>query len=51
VFSFYTVDQATTAKWVLADAVDLLHLDRWPRPVKRKDSDEKMKKEIDIFSM
>jgi hypothetical protein len=44
---FYDVNQLSLAKSRLCDDIDLLKLDKWPRPSRRRDSDNRSKMEVE----
>lgn len=44
---FYSVEDISLAKELLVNSVEKLELDKWPRPPRRKNSDNKSRTEID----
>lgn len=49
---FYSAEDITLAKEHLVDSVDKLGLEKWPKPAKRKNSENKSKTELnDIFNV
>ena len=44
---FYSSTDITTAKELLVDSVEELNIDKWPKPAKRKASDNKTRVEVD----
>jgi hypothetical protein len=49
---FYSSDDITRAKEIIVDSVDNLGIDKWPKPAKRKNNENKSKTEVnDIFNV
>lgn len=49
---FYSSEQVSEAKEILVNSIDGLNLDKWPKPVRRKQTENKTKMEVDdIFNV
>lgn len=47
IFDFYSASDISTAKEILVDIVDKLNIDKWPKPARRKCSDNKSRVELE----
>src|SRR5580692_3747958 len=47
IFDFYSANDITAAKEILVDSVEELNIDKWPKPARRKVSENKTRVEVD----
>ncbi len=52
IHDFYDIDKVSEAKGLLINGIEALKLDKWPRPSRRRNSDNKSMMEVDdIFAL